>query len=278
MTVTVLRGEPPAATNLEVTRWEVKPPTYELDRRNDIAVFKMPYLNYRVTHELESGLGGELRKARFGGSPLSGLVLDMRGNLGANELVFTDLANLFLGTGVISTQHDYRPEPKKVINASWPDHSDNLPLVVLVDGLTGYGAEDVAAALQDNGRALVIGSSTEGDGVVRHNVSLFNMGGIWMPVALAHTPSGYGIKGRGVLPHICTSEPGASFDSLMSKLKRGEGLTAPADRIRHIDPEDPSAVENHLALCPPVADKSDLALRLALAILEDPSLYAELLQ
>jgi carboxyl-terminal processing protease len=274
---TVLRGDPSAPTDLRVTRWKAEAPSYRLTRHDDIAVLQVPYLNFRATYELERGIGTELRKARYGETALVGLVLDLRGNLGGGDLLLTDLANSFLGKGVISIQHDYRPEPKKVINASWPDHSDKLPLVVLVDGFTGYGVEDVVAALQDNGRALVIGSSTLGDGVVMQNVSLFNMGSIWMPVAFSHAPSGYGLAGRGVLPDICTSTPGASIDGLMASLRRQEGLANIADRTRNIDPEDKEALVAQRALCPAVLDEGDLALDLALAILEDPDLYARMM-
>jgi carboxyl-terminal processing protease len=277
LTFTVLRGDPPAPTDLRVTRWEAEAPSYRLTRRDGIAILQVPYLNFRATYELERGIGTELRNARYGVTALVGLVLDLRGNLGGGTSLLTELANSFLGKGVISIQHDYRPEPKKVINASWPDHSDKLPLVVLVDGFTGHGAEDVVAALQDNARALVIGSSTLGDGVVTQSVSLFNMGSIWMPVAFSHAPSGYGLAGRGVLPDICTSTPGASIDGLIASLRRGEGLATITDRTRNIDPEDKEALAAQRALCPAVLDEADLALDLALAILEDPDLYARLM-
>jgi hypothetical protein len=64
----------------------------------------------------------------------------------------------------------------------------------------------------------------------------------------------------------------------MPALRRGEGVTAAADRTRHIDPEDSDALKTHRALCPPVADESDLALQLALAILNEPGLYTNLLR
>lgn len=276
VTLTVLRGEPPSSIDLEVTRWKYELPTYEFSRRGRIAVFQLPYLNPRATRDLSYRLGVELNADKAGGRPPAGLILDLRGNLGGSELYFTDLANAFLGKGNISTQRGYPAAQKRVINASWPDRSHNLPLVVLVDGITGYGVEDVVAALQDNQRAVVIGSSTVGDGIVKHNVSLYNMGVIQMPVAFSYAPSGYAIAGRGVMPQVCTSTPGATLEGLLAALHRGEGLIDEATRQRQIDPDDVGAIEAYRALCPPEPDEDDLALDLALAILADANLYARL--
>jgi carboxyl-terminal processing protease len=165
-----------------------------------------------------------------------------------------------------------------VVNASWPDHTENVPLVVLVDGSTGYGTEEVVAALQDNGRALVIGSTTQGDGIVRANVRLFNMGDIWMRVAFSYAPSGYGLAGRGVMPHVCTSAVSIAPDDLMATLRAGRGVVAAEVRRRHIDPQDEEALKAFRALCPPTVDEDDLTLDLALAILEEPDLYGRLMQ
>lgn len=278
VTFTVLRGEPASAMDFRVARWKQEFPSFEVVRHEGIAVFQAPYLNVRVTHELTARLGTELRKARYGEMPLTGLVLDLRGNIGSNELVSTDMANAFLGKGIISTQRTYRSQPKTVINASWPDHSENLPLVVLVDGVTGFGAEEVVAALQDNDRALVIGSSTAGEGIDFDKVSLYNMGHVTMPVAFSHAPSGYGLAGRGVMPNICTSTTGTTFDDVMAALRRGEGMIDPEIRQRHIDPEDGEALAAFRELCPPDVDQAGVALDLALAILKELKLYARLMQ
>jgi carboxyl-terminal processing protease len=276
VTLTVLRGDPSSELHFPVARWKQEFASFNMARRDGVDIITMPYLNARSSYELTRQLSTELRKARYGEIELKGLVLDLRGNLGGNELVAADLANAFLGKGVIFTWRDYRSEPKEVVNASWPDTSENLPLIVLVDGFTGFGAEEVVAALQDNGRAVVIGSSTAGEGVVYHNVSLFNMGHVTMPVAFSHAPSGYGLARRGVLPHICTSVAGAKFDELMAALRRGEGLTGSAARHRHVDPEDEEAIAAQRALCPAEPDEGDLAVRLAVSILEDSALYARI--
>ncbi len=276
--LTVLRGAPPSEVNLKVTRWKNKAPTFQLVRRGGIAIFRFPYLNIRATEELTYRFGVELSNSRRGGQPLTGLILDLRDNIGGFEWASTDLANSFLGRGNISTQRGYQEKPKRVINASWPESSDNLPLVVLVDAITGYGAEDVAAALQDNQRAIVIGSSTLGDGVVRKNVSLYNMGSIFMPVAWAYAPAGYGIAGRGVMPNVCTSHPDTTLYGILAALRRGEGLIDAAVRTRKIDPDDAAALAEHRALCPPVSDSGDLAQQVGMAILKDPALYTRLVK
>ncbi len=275
--LTVSRQNSAPSAQIRLTRWKLAPPTYQQVRDGRIIKLMVPYFNLQAARDLTLDVDRELSPANPQGPSAAGLILDLRRSVDGNEFSITELANAFLGKGTISVQRGQDAEPKRVINASWPDHSENLPLVVLVDGLTVNGAEIVAAALQDNGRAIIIGSSTLGDGLVEKNVSLYNMGVIRMPVARAYAPSGYGISGRGVLPNVCTSLDGVTFDATMAALRRGEGLTAQVDRTRDIDPEDRQALAAHRALCPAVVDEGDLALDLARAILNDPSLYARLI-
>ncbi|MEG3618643.1 S41 family peptidase [Magnetovibrio sp. PR-2] len=138
---------------------------------------------------------------------LSGIVIDLRGNPGGLLSQSVDVADLFLRDGrIIATRgrhpdsfHDYRAEGRDV--------AEGTPLVVLIDGGSASAAELVAGALQDLGRAVVVGSTSYGKGTVQTVLRLPNDGEITLTWSRLVTPSGYAIHGLGVQPSICSNRP-----------------------------------------------------------------------
>lgn len=290
VTLSVLRGSPPQPTYMRFTRWKYAPIPYQMVRHGGTLVFRFPDLNARAARDFATVLVQQKSMAKRGGQPFDGVVLDLRGTTGNGAFSTVDIANVFLGDGVISIERWREPGVERVIGASWPDSSDAVPLVVLVDGRTESGAAVLTAALQDNGRAVVIGSSVVGEGMLVHNITLYNMGVLRMPVARLIAPSGYALEGRGILPDICIGEDTRSVKSWMAALQRGEGLIDLAARTRLIDPDDAAALAAHRAVCPavpdpmtfdptlPRTDEEDVAEDVALGILRDLELYKRLLR
>ncbi|MGD1877008.1 MAG: S41 family peptidase [Kiloniellaceae bacterium] len=310
----VLRDGTALPSSIVVQRRIIEPRSYELSRNAGVAVYSLPVLNELAANALAQSLSVETRRTDSQNRPLKGIVLDLRGEpevapnavrnpsvtLGtsrpdwSNIVGYIDtgfmagpggspdaarrLASAFMSDGVVFRQRGKQDKANIVVEAGGTNPSGQLPLVVIVDSSTTGGAEIAAAALQDSGRALVIGASTAGGGIIRRNVSLYNLGVINLPWAQAYAPSGYGIAGRGVLPDVCVSAPDMSFDSVMTALRRGEGLTDLTDRTRSIDPGDKAALAMQRALCPAEIDEGNLAIELALAILKDPGLYERLLR
>ncbi len=134
-----------------------------------------------------------------------GLVLDLRGNRGGLLRQAIAAADLFLTAGVIIEARGRHPEAARIHRASGPDLSAGLPLVVLIDGVSASSAEVLAAALQDNGRAVLVGSVTTGKGLIQTVVPLPDDSELHLTWASLHAPSGYPIQGLGVLPDVCTS-------------------------------------------------------------------------
>lgn len=98
-----------------------------------------------------------------------GLILDLRGNRGGLLAAAVDVCDRFLDEGVIvsTRRRDAEPDRFEVRRALPGEVFAAVPMVVLVDGLTASSAEIVAACLQDNGRATVVGSRTFGKGTVQ---------------------------------------------------------------------------------------------------------------
>jgi len=118
------------------------------------------------------------------------LVLDLRGNRGGLLIQAVRVANTFLQRGqLIVTQKGRIPgstEPFAALN----DTPDPVPLVVLVNGETASAAEIVAGALQDHDRALIVGESTFGKGLVQLPITLQYDSALLLTIAKYFTPSG----------------------------------------------------------------------------------------
>ena len=99
------------------------------------------------------------------------LILDLRGNRGGLLIQAVRVANAFLQRGqVIVSQKGRFRDSSQTYNAI-NESPDNVPLVVLVNGETASAAEIVAGALQDHDRALILGETTFGKGLVQVSAS-----------------------------------------------------------------------------------------------------------
>jgi carboxyl-terminal processing protease len=129
-----------------------------------------------------------------------GLIIDVRSNPGGllNETV--QIADMFLDRGVIYSQVD-RAGNKRTAEAS-PGTLTDLPVIILQDEFSASGSELFAAALQENGRAQVVGTQSFGKGTVNHAVELSNGGAVYVSIARWLTPAGHQIEGRGVTPDV----------------------------------------------------------------------------
>jgi carboxyl-terminal processing protease len=126
-----------------------------------------------------------------------GLILDLRDNPGGllNEAV--NVASIFIPDGTIVSTAG-RAQPRQVYVARGGAISTSIPMVVLVDGGTASAAEIVTGALQDRGRAKVVGTRTYGKGVFQEIEPLPNGGALDFTVGEYFTPSGRNLGGGGV--------------------------------------------------------------------------------
>jgi carboxyl-terminal processing protease len=126
-----------------------------------------------------------------------GLILDLRENGGGllNEAV--NVASVFIGDGTIVST-DGRAQPRQVYMAKGHALAPRIPMVVLVDQGTASAAEIVTGALQDRGRAKVVGTHTYGKGVFQEIEPLSNGGALDFTVGEYFTPSGRNLGGGGV--------------------------------------------------------------------------------
>lgn len=217
-----------------------------------------------------------LRKHAATSDNTSGVILDLRGNQGGLLDAVVDSTDTFLRQGDIFSSYGRHKDSEQHFRAN-PQRSDfDAPLIILTDRETASGAEIIAAAIQDNTRAIVVGQPTFGHGTIKTVLPLPNAGLLSLPWTEIVTPAGYRLDKRGVMPTVCTGGD-VTADGVLTALRRGGGTIDHVTRIRDIDPANSEAIEAFRALCPPRSDGADFSLEVARAILEDPALYEDIL-
>jgi carboxyl-terminal processing protease len=140
--------------------------------------------------------------AQQAGNKLIGYVIDVRNNPGGNFDVAVQAADDFIDKGDIALIKGRKGEPDKHIAATPGDVANGVPLVALVNGGTASEAELVAGALQDDHRAVLVGTKTFGESAIETLVPLNGNGAIKLTTARFETPSGRVIQGKGLDPDV----------------------------------------------------------------------------
>lgn len=136
------------------------------------------------------------------GQVLEGLVIDLRNNPGGLLTQAMDVSDIFLDEGIIVTTKGRNSSQDIVSEAHRDTRRRMYPIVVLVNGGSASASEIVAGALQDNNRAVVLGTRTFGKGSVQTILPLSDGSGLRLTTAKYYTPSGRSIQSSGITPDI----------------------------------------------------------------------------
>jgi carboxyl-terminal processing protease len=167
---------------------------------------------------------------------LQGLVLDLRNNPGGVLDAAVDVADLFLDSGVIVSADGRTIDSRFVRSAHRGDILDGAAMVVVVNKGSASASEIVAGALQDHGRALVVGTETFGKGLVQTVVPLSKGRAIKLTTSRYYTPSGDSIHDVGVTPDIFVEDTPGFPDLSLSGLLDRESDAQLAEAIEHLHP------------------------------------------
>ncbi|MCU1593484.1 MAG: C-terminal processing peptidase-3 [Frankiales bacterium] len=161
-----------------------------------------PHVGRIVVPAFSKGVGRAVRDAveELDRKKVTGIVLDLRGDPGGLLSEAVETASAFLDGGHVVTYARRDEEPQQLDAAGSGD--TRTPLVVLVDGGTASAAEVVTGALQDRGRAVVVGSRTFGKGSVQEPKTLSDGSHLALTVARYTLPSGRSVEGVGIEPDI----------------------------------------------------------------------------
>jgi carboxyl-terminal processing protease len=206
-----LRGAAGTSVALTIAR-SGRPP---FDVRITRAIIKVDSVKYsmqpgRVGYAristFDENTSAELRAAitklrQQAGGNLSGFVLDLRNDAGGLLDAAVEAAADFLDSGTVVTTRGRDPEENRVYDAAPNgDLIRNVPMVVLINGASASASEIVAGALQDDHRAVILGTRSFGKGSVQSIIPIEDHGALRLTTALYYTPSGRSIQGQGITP------------------------------------------------------------------------------
>ncbi len=164
------------------------------------------HVGYIRISSFQERTGDDLKKAlreiEAKGRPLKGIVVDMRNNPGGLLNQSVEVSDAFLKRGVIVSTRGRSKSMESKSTAKDDGDEPTCPLVVLVNEGTASAAEIVAGALQDNGRALVLGTQTFGKGSVQTVIPLEDGAAMKLTTAKYYTPKGRSIQAEGITPDI----------------------------------------------------------------------------
>ncbi|MFP4667809.1 MAG: S41 family peptidase [Desulfosalsimonas sp.] len=207
-----MRGEPGTQVEIKVIR-KGKSEPMEFSFKRDIipmesikyAMLKPGYGYVWITN-FRKNTEDELKKALADleekGDPLKGVILDLRDNPGGLLTQAVSVSDVFLEKGRIVSIRGRNENKESAYDASENGGEPDYPVVVLINGGSASAAEIVAGALQDNDRALILGTDSFGKGSVQTVKPLRGGYGLKYTIAKYYTPDGNSIQAEGIHPDL----------------------------------------------------------------------------
>ena len=207
--IDIMRGEVGEPISITIVRGTEKPFDIEIKRDiikvqsvkhrviNDVGILRISTFNEQTT----VGLKESIEELENGNNPPIGYVLDLRNNPGGllNESV--TVSDVFLEKGEIVSIRGREKKDVQVFSAKKGDMINGKPLIILINEGSASASEIVAGALQDHGRAVIMGIKSFGKGSVQTIVPI-DSGAIRLTIAKYYTPSGDSIQAVGIIPDV----------------------------------------------------------------------------
>lgn len=232
-----MRGPRGSAIELTISREGVHQPFDVKLKRDTIKVQSVrsrtlePGFGYLRVAQFQAKTGIEFREAvkklKKENKTLKGLVVDLRNNPGGILDAAVDVADAFIKNGLIVYTEGRLAGSQSKYEATPDDIAEGVPLVVLINGGSASASEIVAGALQDQKRAIIIGTTSFGKGSVQSVVQLSETSAIKLTTARYFTPSGRSIQAHGIVPDIEVER------AKVETLPRGDNITE-ADLQGHL--------------------------------------------
>lgn len=232
VTLTILRANMNKPKDVTLTRAIIQVKSVKVKKFEDnIGYIRIAAFQEKTADEIRKAL----KELDGKNNPMKGLVLDLRNDPGGLLDQAIEVSDIFLKSGIIVST---RGRVKAMETKSMAKDNNNeiiCPIVVLVNEGTASAAEIVAGSLQDNGRALIVGTQTFGKASVQTVIPLEGGSALKLTTARYYTPKGRSIQAEGIKPDIIVPFTGSSEDS--------ESVISKEERIRekdltgHIKPE-----------------------------------------
>ena len=211
----MMRGEPGTEVTVTIAREGMEP--FELSVVREVIaitsvrsrILEPGYAYVRIAQfRLNTGeeLEDELRELYEEHGELKGVVLDLRNNPGGVLQASVRVVDAFIEDGSIVSTKGRLEGNDMTFSASLATIAPDVPLAVLVNNGSASASEIVAGALQDHGRAVVMGTQSFGKGSVQTVLPLDDTRAIKLTTSLYYTPSGRSIQAQGITPDIIVDD------------------------------------------------------------------------
>jgi len=266
ITITI-RREGVEPFDVTLTRAIIRIRSVRYRTEGEVGYLRVTTFNEQTQEGLEDGI--ESIKNELG-SLLKGYVLDLRSNPGGLLDQAISVTDTFLDRGeIVSTRTRYSEQTDRK-TAKRGDLADGLPLVVLINDGSASASEIVAGALQDHGRAIVLGTKSFGKGSVQTIIPMQDNSAMRLTTARYYTPSGRSIQGTGIEPDI-TVRP-ATVERMALRGRRSEADLRGALENDTLDQDIPEADASDERT---TEDVDDYQLARALDLIQGLALYRQ---
>ncbi|MDH5580843.1 MAG: S41 family peptidase [Bdellovibrionales bacterium] len=151
-------------------------------------------------------------------SKLNGLIIDLRSNPGGLLDEAVNVSSLFLKEGIVVSTESRDPKNKEIRYVMRSGEKElKAPLIVLIDGASASASEIVAGALQDHGRAIIMGTRSFGKGSVQSVAKIDEKKGVKLTIAQYMTPKGRRIQALGITPDVEVGHIDKPVDELIKE-------------------------------------------------------------
>ena len=253
VTITIMRGNMAKPKDFVLTRAIIQVKSVKAKTFDDnIGYIRIASFNEKTADDLRKALRDIGKKVR----PMKGLVLDLRNDPGGLLIQAIEVSDMFLKSGVIVSTRGRTKNMETKAMARDDGNEITCPIVVLVNEGTASAAEIVAGALQDNGRALIIGTKTFGKASVQTVIPLEDGSALKLTTARYYTPKGRSIQAEGIKPDIIVKYVKPSEDT---ENNYWEDRLREKDLKGHIKPAKEDGTKLDEEVVKDIKDPSDVA-------------------
>lgn len=226
-----MRGEPGTKLNLLVVKEEenkteeielkrevvkIKPIKYEIEEEDfgGVGYVRIVAFNHQTSTDLKKAIADIEKKLKAKKKTLKGIILDLRSNPGGLFDEATAVSEYFIDHGVIVSVKGRDSTNDAVTSAGrFVAKAPNIPIVAIINSGTASAAEIVAGALQDHKRAVIVGTTSYGKGLVQVFTQIGKRKAVKLTTAKYYTPSGRSINAKGIEPDIYIENAKVEFSA-----------------------------------------------------------------
>jgi carboxyl-terminal processing protease len=229
ITVTIVREGWTEPKDFLITREQIRVQSVKSDQlAPGIEYIRLRQFQEQTANDLETWLEKYAKEGK-----IQGLVLDLRNNPGGLLTSAVEVTEKFLEPGKLVVYTEGRVRNQNMRFSSNAQHAfTDFPIVVLVNQGSASASEIVAGALQDWGRAVVLGTQSFGKGTVQTIIPLSDGSGLRLTTAKYFTPKGRSIHGKGITPDIVVEAPKVAATAAGGETPAPPAVVTPKEQLK----------------------------------------------